>query len=180
MKTKVIYILLILLAIVTTCNIYVTMKIKQQNKKYRLEPKSYTRVYLPLEQVNCPYNKIQIKNQLDNYYNISYEYIETDFLGEEIRGRVSNNTIFVLKDLRPEEYVIVLAHEINHIKYPLGNETFVHYYTLISLYEMDTQLYRVIAANEIKMILSGSIYENSPLDCGYYLLKYFEGRLNTL
>ena len=111
-------------------------------------------------------------------YNVSYTYVEQDYLGDDIAGiaEANPNRITILDSLDIIDYITTLSHEISHLKYR-GNETYTEYISLVTLYETNISLFQKVALNKARLIVSGSIYARTEYDCGYYLQKYFKNLL---
>ena len=114
----------------------------RNNYKY-VEVDDYTR------QMNINYLNAQVKN---NHYNVSrqeirtmleeeldfydYTYKEGDYRVGGYAGKFSR-IIEIDKDLKIEQYCILLCHEMCHIKYEVDNERKTQFLTFKTLYESD-------------------------------------------
>ena len=172
MKKLIIIILSIMVAIVVAFDIYLVYRHYNPKEPPSLEVIPYEHLTLPTKPIECNLTKQEIKSLLDKFYRIRYTYGEFDSLSDD--GYVNGNHIVIKSSLTKEEYLFALAHEITHIKYETSNETFVEYTTIIELYESGNELFKQVALNKTRMILSGSAM-GTDYDCGAYLLTYFEG-----
>ena len=170
---KIIWILVTLIAITW---VIIGSLCVNTNKQKQLTVLPYKHKSYVFDVFECDMSKCEIKNKLDDVYDIRYEYAEQPYLGENIDGIATPNKIIVRDDLDTEQYIIVLSHELTHLKYNTNNETFTEYTSLVTLYESGENAFKVAALNKARFIVAGG-YKGSDLDCGYYLLNYFGGKL---
>ena len=113
---RIIIVILIALIILTWVAIGV---IKNKTKQLELAVVQYPYKHYPLEYVDCNLTKQEIRDALDDVYGIDYIYHETNYLGEDVDGIAESkpNRISVLDSLDNETYIIVLSHELTHLKY---------------------------------------------------------------
>ena len=153
--------------------------VKSKTKQLELAVIQYNHRHYAMEYVDCNLTKQEIRDVLDDIYGVSYIYYETNYLGEDVDGIAESkpNRISVLDSLDNETYIIVLSHELTHLKYQTSNETFTEYKSLTTLYETNIEVFKKAALNKVKFIIGGG-YDGKEIDCGYYLLNYFKEVLN--
>lgn len=182
MKKIIIIILSLLLLIVTIANIQTTLAIRHQ-KKTTLKVVEYQHVSYDLEEFKCDLSRKEIKRILDAFAGVSYKYVEVDDIWSDDEyatagtADIKNKTITIVNWLPREQYAVVLAHELTHLKYKAHNETFTEYKAITWLYETNIKAFQIASLNRAKTIIRGD-YAGTEYDCGYYLLKYFKGVLN--
>ena len=175
-------IVLLVLAIIATCIANGILVYKTEHRQKPVYPYfevlPYNHQYYALEYVETNLTKQDIRIILDMVYNVSYTYVEQDYLGDDIAGiaEANPNRITILDSLDIIDYITTLSHEISHLKYR-GNETYTEYISLVTLYETNISLFQKVALNKARLIVSGSIYARTEYDCGYYLQKYFKNLL---
>lgn len=143
-----------------------------------LKVQPYTYANYEFEVVENTLSKTDVKQILDYIYKIDYTYKEQAYLGRDLDGIAfaQPNTVIIKADLDVYTYTRVLAHELTHLKYETSNETFTEYTALVTLYETNISMFQKVALNQARFIIGGG-YEGTELDCGYYLLNYFGGKL---
>lgn len=179
MKKYVIIILSILVIIVLSLDIYLVIKHKRQKESTTLQFVRYNHFEIGYRiGVDVQYNKSQIKNMLDDIYNVKYTYQEDDLGNVATCGiaNIANKSITMNSRLSPKDYVWALSHEIVHIKYKTADEVFTEYTSIITLYECGNDVFSNIAYNRAADIVAG-VYKNTEYDCGYYLINYFGWRV---
>lgn len=175
-KLIIIWTLIELIAIASVLNMFIVIKSNNKDKPPALEVKPYTHKYIPLETVKCDLNKPEAKSIIDNIYKVEYICNEVDFIADYVMGYTQGKSILILNSLSITDYIIVLSHELTHVKYNTSNETFVEYTSIITLYEKGDDTFKKIALNRAKLIIAGC-YKGTDYDCGYYLLEYFKNQL---
>ena len=178
MKTQTIIIWFLIISLVAVWAIIGFLKINTKPTPPALEVKPYTNVGYSFEAFENTLSKEDVKQILDMVYQVKYSYTEQDNLGEDIEGYAytNPNRVIVRKDLDLETYIVVLSHELTHLKYATNNETFTEYKSLTTLYETGISAFQSAALNKARFIVGGG-YAGQELDCGYYLLIYFGGTL---
>lgn len=178
MKKQTIIIWALVIAIIAVWGAIGILKINTKPAPPSLEVIPYEHIGYSFEYFDNKISKIDAKLILDLIYDIDYTYTEQDDLGEDITGRAMSNPnhIFIRKDLDLETYIVVLSHELTHLKYQTNNETFTEYTSLITLYETNIKMFQSAALNKARFIVGGNC-DKKELDCGYYLLNYFGGKL---
>lgn len=78
------------------------------------------------------------------------------------------------KNLDIHTYIITYAHELCHIRYQVGNETYTAYMTFVRLYESGNSELRYHALVYAQDVIGGG-YSGTAYDCGYYILEYLKG-----
>lgn len=175
MKKFIIIILSILLALVIGFDIYLVYRHHHPKEPPHLDVIPYEHFYMEQEYIETQYTKPQIRIMLDNIYNTKYKYKEVEEIEELVGGYTHNGTIYVDKNVDTIDYIIILAHEVTHIKYATSNETFTEYTSIVTLYESNNILFQKVALNRAKLIVGGGLY-GTEYDCGYYLIQYFKDK----
>lgn len=124
-------------------------------------------------QAETPQNNDEIIKILNNEFRVDYILYYTNFESDCINGRVTIifNIIEIDEKLNGEMFVIVLTHELVHLKYNTCDERFANFYTFLSLYESSNQYLNYCALVFANMIFSHSVY-CSAYDCCYYISNY--------
>ena len=177
MKKFIIIILSILLALVIGFDIYLVYRHHHPKEPPHLAVIPYEHFTMPQEHIETDLTKAEIKILIDNLYKTKYEYQEVEETEQLVWGYTHDGIIEVYKNVDNLDYIIVLAHEIVHIKYGTSDETFTEYTSIITLYESNNILFQKVALNRAKFIISGA-YQGTEYDCGYYLLEYFNWSKN--
>ena len=94
--------------------------------------------------------------------------------GQNGRSMILWRLIQIDNQLDLHTYIITYAHELCHIRYQVGNETYVAYMTFVRLYESDNHELRYHALLYANDVISGC-YDDTQYDCGYYILDYLKG-----
>lgn len=170
--SKVKTIIIIVLSVLLFLTISQTCYIRFSNK---LEVRSYEYTTLQITSVEITLTKSTAKQLIKDLYNTPHIYIEGTFKD----GRTGNSMpllryVKMDKNATIHDYIIGYAHELTHIKYQVGNETYVSYMTFVNLYESgnaELKYHAMIYANEV---VSGD-YAGTDYDCGYYILEYLGG-----
>lgn len=170
MKKFIIILLSILVVGAIAFDVWLVIEHKKQPPS--LEVKPYTKVYLPYEYPKTTLTKPEIRSLLDNLYKIKYTYEEIEEQEQLTWGYAQGNHIMICDHISATNYVYVLAHEMVHIKYNTNNETFAEYKTITTLVESGNELFRAVATDRAKFIVSGGL-NGTERDCGYYLKEYF-------
>lgn len=123
---------------------------------------------------NCPYNKPQIKIQVDNLFNNPfYFYNEVDDFGYDGLTTFVIRKIEIRTALPLAEYTYVMAHELVHLTEYTMNECYTTYKSIILLYESNNAWFKEVAKYKASEIVEN--HNKGVYDCGYYLLEYFGG-----
>lgn len=170
-----IYILVFML-ILSLIGLFIVIRMQNRLKPEYLPVKQYQHRYIPLEKIECDLTKKEAKQIVDSLYNVKYDYKEVNIIDDNgSAGYTNNRQVLVLNSLNVEDYIVVLSHELVHIKYNTFNETFVEYTSIVTMYESDIDIIQKISLNRARLIIAGC-YANTDYDCGYYLLEYFENK----
>lgn len=108
-------------------------------------------------------------------FNTPHIYFEKDLPPQDngisiIMWRV----VQIDKDLDVHTYIITYAHELCHVRYQVGNETYTAYMTFVRLYESGNTELRYHALVYAQDVIAGG-YSGTAYDCGYYILEYLKG-----
>ena len=108
-------------------------------------------------------------------FNTPHLYLERNLpLNQNGRSRILWRVIEINKNIDIHTYIITYAHELCHVRYQVGNETYTAYMTFVRLYESDNHelcYHALLYANDV---ISGC-YDGTQYDCGYYILDYLKG-----
>lgn len=108
-------------------------------------------------------------------FNTPHIYFEKDLPPQDngisiIMWRV----VQIDKDLDVHTYIVTYTHELCHVRYQVGNETYTAYMTFVRLYESNNAELQYHALIYAKDVISGD-YSGTEYDCGYYILEYLKG-----
>lgn len=143
---------------------------------HSLEIKPYTTQIIAIQdKPQLTLTKQTARKTIAELFNTPHIYLERDLpSNQDGRSRIMWRVIEIEKNLDIHTYIITYAHELCHVRYQVGNETYTAYMTFIRLYESgNTELHYhalVYAQNVIAGDYSGTAY-----DCGYYILEYLKG-----
>ena len=138
-----------------------------ENVYYSLEKEYYS---ITCEKLDKTYCKQLICEDIDNNFYLLIDFINMNRLG---MTQPISRTIFVDSNCSTEEYILALTHEMLHLKYLTGNETFVNFQTFKYLYEHENLFFKKIGIRfAIEILMCG--YEGNVYDCSYYIIEYFK------
>ena len=139
-----------------------------------LKVKEYEPTRLVVTPTTQTLDKKTAKKLISDLYKTPHIYIEKDIKGEYDGKAIPQFRVVVVDEgISLHAYIIAYTHELTHVKYQVGNETFTAYKTFITLYESgnaELKYHAMVYANDV---LSGS-YGRGEYDCGYYILKYLK------
>ncbi len=175
MKTKIkiknCIIVLLLLALVLT--IFQVLYIRFSNS---LEIKPYTNQYITIQnKLQLTLTKQTARTTIANLFNTPHIYREKDLPAQDngisiIMWRV----VQIDKNLDVHTYIVTYTHELCHVRYQVGNETYTAYMTFVRLYESNNAELQYHALVYAQDVISGD-YSGTEYDCGYYILEYLKG-----
>ena len=107
-------------------------------------------------------SKENLRELVDNEFEISYNYREVDSIKDGSLGTagILFRDITVVKNMSTHEtqdkylYVIVLTHEIMHLKYFTGDERYTTYKTFKELYESDNPVLKEMGLYQAWLIIT--------------------------
>lgn len=108
-------------------------------------------------------------------FDTPHIYFERDLpSNQDGRSRIMFRTIEIDSNLNTHTYIITYAHELCHVRYQVGNETYTAYMTFIRLYESNNAELQYHALVYAQDVINGG-YSGTEYDCGYYILEYLKG-----
>ena len=104
--------------------------------------------------------------------NTPHFYIENDLSKKDYDGFALPliRVAVVDSQLSGADYAIALTHELVHIKYQTGNETWTSFKTFVVLYESKSIILQNVALYYAQQQLSGMYIDD--YDCSYYIAEY--------
>lgn len=114
------------------------------------------------------------RNMLDEEFCLKVYFYQVIDLPDEINGWSNcwTRTIKIDKQIQGYSYCKTLCHEMIHIKYCTGDETFTSYMTFVTLYESDNIHLKQVGAwfgiDQIDKCYRGEY------NCRDYIIKYFK------
>ena len=173
-------ILLIVSLTILTYNVTVLILFKTRYYEYDYCEYTYNEnVYCLLKReyysINCekldkPNCKQLICEDMKNEFYLLIDFINMNRLG---MTQPILRTIIVDSDCSIEDYVLTLTHEMLHLNFFTGNETFVNFQTFKYLYEHENLFFKKIGIRFSIEILMGG-YGGNAYDCSYYIIEYFK------
>lgn len=165
-KLTIIFLLSLMLCGVVTNIIYI---IKSHDD---FKPKSY-RSDFELINITNPLEKWEYKALITAYIDTPHIYMETEFKEVTTTGEAHPLIRLVLVDKRIDNvtYAYTLAHELVHVKYQTGNETWVTFKAFTLLFESGCKPLQEVALQFAEEQLNGEIFSNE-YDCSYYIFEY--------
>ena len=141
----------------------------------QLEVKTYKPTYITIPPVEQTLTKDTANDLINDLFNTPHIYIESDLANTNIGvATPMYRVVQIQKGLNLHNYIISYAHELTHVKYQVGNETYTAYQTFVLLYESGNAELRYHALVYANDVLSGG-YVGTNYDVGYYILKYLKG-----
>lgn len=116
------------------------------------------------------------REQLRALYDTTHKVYWEEGKNKTIGGHTNfvTRNVYIRINLYELEEVLVYAHELTHLKYFSGNETFVTYQAIITLYESGIPYFRYVALYNARNIVNYHSYNRTAYDCGWLLQQYFE------
>lgn len=117
--------------------------------------------------------KWEYKGLLTELFDTPYIYTEGDLNKHSVDGyaRPLIRLVRIDSNLSNFSYAYTLVHELTHVKYQTGNETWTSYKSFIILYESGSSALQYIALKYAQDQLGG-LYEGTEYDCSYYIAEY--------
>lgn len=143
---------------------------------HSLEIKPYTTQIIAIQdKPQLTLTKQTARTTIANLFNTPHIYREKDLPAQENgRSKIMWRVVQIDKDLDVHTYIITYAHELCHVRYQVGNETYTAYMTFVRLYESNNAELQYHALIYAKDVISGD-YSGTEYDCGYYILEYLKG-----
>lgn len=163
-KTIIIIVLSIALALMTTFNVYVYClnKLPQRDYQhiYRNKPYFMGNNLTHEECVDLVANIIKIPHKL-KYKQLNKGWGRSNILFREVQ---------ILGNLNNEYFILTYTHELMHLKYWCVDEMNTSYRTFVFLYESDNEILHNVGVRYMSDVLYGEY--QGKYDCGYYILEY--------
>lgn len=141
-----------------------------------LEIKPYTTQIIAIQdKPQLTLTKQTARTIIAELFNTPHIYLERGLpSNQDGRSRIMWRVIEIEKNLDIHTYIITYAHELCHIRYQVGNETYTAYMTFVRLYESGNTELRYHALVYAQDVIGGG-YSGTTYDCGYYILEYLKG-----
>jgi len=164
-KSWIIFLLSIMLMGVVSNIIYI---VKSHDD---FKPKAYY-CTIAIEEFNL-LEKWEYKALIENLFDTPHIYTEGDLSKRNADGFALPLIRFVKidSDLSRFNYAYTLTHELTHVKYQTGNETWTSFKAFTILYESGSVALKHIALKYAQDQLDG-FYKNTEYDCSYYIAEY--------
>ena len=165
--------LIVLLSLALVLTIFQVLHIQFSHS---LEIKSYQIQNITIgNRPQLTLTKQTARTTIANLFNTPHIYFEKDLPPQDngisiIMWRV----VQIDKDLDVHTYIVTYTHELCHVRYQVGNETYTAYMTFVRLYESNNAELQYHALVYAQDIISGD-YSGTKYDCGYYILEYLKG-----
>ena len=172
-KIKVQNALIVMLSLALVLTIFQVLYIRFSNS---LEIKPYTTQYITIQnKPQLTLTKQTARTTIANLFNTPHIYFEKDLPPQDNGiSIIIWRAVQIDKDLDVHTYIITYAHELCHVRYQVGNETYTAYMTFVRLYESNNAELQYHALIYAKDVISGD-YSGTKYDCGYYILEYLKG-----
>lgn len=141
-----------------------------------LEIKPYTTQIIAIQdRPQLTLSKQTARTTIANLFNTPHIYREKDLPPQENgRSKIMWRIVEIDKNLDVHTYIVTYAHELCHVRYQVGNETYTAYMTFVRLYESGNTELRYHALVYAQDVIAGG-YSGTAYDCGYYILEYLKG-----
>ena len=140
---------------------------------HRIEIKEYTPIEIEWEFKEKP-NKEEVRKLLVGLYNTPHFYFERYIGNADGMARIWLRMVVIDPDVIPEMYGYVLAHELTHLKYRVGNESWVSFEAFKTLYKSGNEVLKNSALYYADKVMSG--WYDGAYNIGYYILEYLEAQ----
>ena len=143
---------------------------------HSLEIKPYTTQIIAIQdKPQLTLTKQTARTTIANLFNTPHIYREKDLPAQENgRSKIMWRIVEIDKNLDVHTYIVTYTHELCHVRYQVGNETYTAYMTFVRLYESNNAELQYHALVYAQDVISGD-YSGTEYDCGYYILEYLKG-----
>lgn len=143
---------------------------------HSLEIKPYTTQIIAIQdKPQLTLTKQTARTTIANLFNTPHIYREKDLPAQENgRSKIMWRIVEIDKNLDVHTYIVTYTHELCHVRYQVGNETYTAYMTFVRLYESNNAELQYHALIYAQDVISGD-YSGTEYDCGYYILEYLKG-----
>ena len=162
-RNAIIILFVLFLAISVTDTIFIFTSHKLEIKPYR-----------PVEiawSFKKDFTKEEVRKSLVGIFDTPHLYFEKNIEADGMT-LIKVGTIIVNPDVSKEMYGYVLAHELTHLKYRVGNESWVSFKAFTTLYESGDEILQNSALYYADKVMSG--WYGGEYNIGYYILEYLE------
>lgn len=176
MKTKIRAVqnaLIVMLSLALALTIFQVWHIQFSNS---LNIKPYTTQIIEIQdKPQLILTKQTARTTIANLFNTPHIYREKDLPPQENgRSKIMWRIVEIDKNLDVHTYIVTYTHELCHVRYQVGNETYTAYMTFVRLYESNNAELQYHALVYAQDVISGD-YSGTEYDCGYYILEYLKG-----
>lgn len=176
MKTKIRAVqnaLIVLLSLALVLTIFQVLHIQFSHS---LEIKSYQIQNITIgNRPQLTLTKQTARTTIANLFNTPHICREKDLPPQENgRSKIMWRIVEIDKNLDVHTYIVTYTHELCHVRYQVGNETYTAYMTFVRLYESNNAELQYHALVYAQDVISGD-YSGTEYDCGYYILEYLKG-----
>lgn len=165
--------LIVMLSLALVLTIFQVLHIQFSHS---LEIKSYQIQNITIEnRPQLTLTKQTARTTIANLFNTPHIYREKDLPPQENgRSKIMWRIVEIDKNLDVHTYIVTYTHELCHVRYQVGNETYTAYMTFVRLYESNNAELQYHALVYAQDVISGD-YSGTEYDCGYYILEYLKG-----
>lgn len=165
--------LIVMLSLALVLTIFQVLHIQFSHS---LEIKSYQIQNITIEnRPQLTLTKQTARTTIANLFNTPHIYREKDLPPQENgRSKIMWRIVEIDKNLDVHTYIVTYTHELCHVRYQVGNETYTAYMTFVRLYESNNTELQYHALVYAQDVISGD-YSGTEYDCGYYILEYLKG-----
>lgn len=165
--------LIVLLSLALVLTIFQVLHIQFSHS---LEIKSYQIQNITIaNRPQLTLTKQTARTTIAKLFNTPHIYREKDLPPQENgRSKIMWRIVEIDKNLDVHTYIVTYTHELCHVRYQVGNETYTAYMTFVRLYESNNAELQYHALVYAQDVISGD-YSGTEYDCGYYILEYLKG-----
>lgn len=149
------------------------------NYKYTLEPVNIPICYIePQNEIDYSIDVDTAVNLVNDLFQINYTLKFDDLKSIGLNGMayLFVNSVIIDETLTGWEVLKTLSHELCHIKYYTGNETYTEYMAFVNLYESNNETLKNRAEWLAYEQCTLRNRKNTEYDCGFYIAKYLVER----
>ena len=139
---------------------------------HKMEIKAYTPIQIKWQFKEKP-NKEEVRKLVVGLYNTPHFYFEGNINADGM-AFIKFRVVIIDEEVSPEMYGWVLAHELTHLKYRVGNESWVSFEAFKTLYESENEVLKNSALYYADKVMSG--WYDGAYNIGYYILEYLEAQ----
>lgn len=165
--------LIVMLSLALALTIFQVWHIQLSNS---LNIKPYTTQIIAIQdKPQLTLTKQTARTTIAKLFNTPHIYREKDLPPQENgRSKIMWRIVEIDKNLDVHTYIVTYTHELCHVRYQVGNETYTAYMTFVRLYKSNNAELQYHALVYAQDVISGD-YSGTEYDCGYYILEYLKG-----